>query len=182
MQSLRAPHLCGNSPWFRPIACEKDGWKNVTVVREDATAMSFSDAAFDGAISFTMMHHVPSVALQDRLLAEVARVLRPGGTFAGVDSLPERGFHMLHLFDTRVPVDPASLPKRLQAAGFVDVQVDVNPYASRFRAAVEHLGKFRVGNVTIFHFLSLTWREDRYVGLGDCIHYGGGAGGSDGPR
>jgi ubiquinone/menaquinone biosynthesis C-methylase UbiE len=117
----------------RSLAQKMDG-KNVTVVREDATAMSFPDCKFDGALSFTMLHHVPSVALQDRLLAEVARVLRPGGTFAGVDSLSSRGFRMLHLFDTMVLVDPASLPKRMQAAGFVDVQVDVNPYAFRFRA------------------------------------------------
>jgi SAM-dependent methyltransferase len=117
----------------RSLARKMDG-KNVTVVREDATTMSFPDANFDGALSFTMLHHVPSVALQDRLLTEVARVLRPGGIFAGVDSIPGRGFRMLHLFDTMVLVDPASFPKRLQAAGFVDVQVDVNPYAFRFRA------------------------------------------------
>jgi ubiquinone/menaquinone biosynthesis C-methylase UbiE len=108
--------------------------KNVTVVREDATAMSFADASFDGALSFTMLHHVPSAALQDRLLAEVARVLRPGGVFAGVDSLNSSGFRLLHLFDTMVIVEPGSFPKRLEAAGFVDVQVDVNPYAFRFRA------------------------------------------------
>jgi ubiquinone/menaquinone biosynthesis C-methylase UbiE len=58
-----------------------------------------------------MLHHLPSVALQDHLLAEVARVLRPGGIFAGV-----------HLFDTMGVVDPGSFPKRLQAAGFVDVR------------------------------------------------------------
>jgi ubiquinone/menaquinone biosynthesis C-methylase UbiE len=108
--------------------------KNVTVVRQDATAMGFPDASFDGALSFTMLHHVPSIALQDRLLAEVARVLRPGGTFAGVDSLASRGFRLLHLFDTMVVVDPSSFPQRLETAGFVDVQVDVNPYAFRFRA------------------------------------------------
>jgi ubiquinone/menaquinone biosynthesis C-methylase UbiE len=117
----------------RSLAKKMHG-KNVTVVRQDATAMSFPDANFDGAVCFTMLHHVPSVALQDRLLAEVARVLRPGGIFAGVDSLSSRGFRMLHLFDTMVVVDPSSLPKRLQAAGFVDIQVDVNPYAFRFRA------------------------------------------------
>ncbi len=108
--------------------------KNVKVVCEDATAMSFSNASFDGALSFTMLHHVPSQTLQDRLLAEVARVLRPGGIFAGVDSLNSRGFRLLHLLDTMVVVDPATFPKRLQIAGFIDVQVEVNPYAFRFRA------------------------------------------------
>jgi SAM-dependent methyltransferase len=81
-----------------------------------------------------MLHHVPSVALQDRLLAEVARVLRPGGIFAGVDSLYSRAFGLLHLFDTMVVVDPRTFPRRLQAAGFGDVEIEVNERAFRFRA------------------------------------------------
>jgi ubiquinone/menaquinone biosynthesis C-methylase UbiE len=109
--------------------------QNVTVVHQDATAMSFPDAKFDGALCFTMLHHVPSVALQNRLLSEVARVLRPGAVFAGTDSLYSRSFRLLHLFDTMVVVDPFTFPARLSEAGFTDVQVDVlEPYAFRFRA------------------------------------------------
>ena len=108
---------------------------NVTVIRQDATAMSFPDAAFDGVVSFTMLHHVSSEAMQNRLLAEVARVLRPGGVFAGTDSLYSRSFRLLHLFDTMVVVDPCTFPERLRKAGFDDVQVDVlKPYACRCRA------------------------------------------------
>jgi SAM-dependent methyltransferase len=107
---------------------------NVTVLHEDATHMSLPDASFDGAVSFTMLHHVPSAALQDRLLAEVARVLRPGGIFAGIDSLYSRTFGLLHLFDTMVVVDPRTFPHRLEAAGFTSVQVDTNAHAFRFRA------------------------------------------------
>jgi ubiquinone/menaquinone biosynthesis C-methylase UbiE len=61
--------------------------QSICVMCEDATAMSLPDESFDGAVCFTMLHHVPSVAKQDRLLREVARVLRPGGLFAGTDSL-----------------------------------------------------------------------------------------------
>jgi SAM-dependent methyltransferase len=107
---------------------------NVTVLHEDATALSLADAAFDSAVCFTMLHHVPSVALQDRLLGEVARVLRPGGIFAGVDSRYSRAFGLLHLFDTMVVVDPRTFPRRLEAAGFGDVDVEVNARAFRFRA------------------------------------------------
>jgi ubiquinone/menaquinone biosynthesis C-methylase UbiE len=85
---------------------------------EDALAMSLPDESFDGAVCFTMLHHVPSVAKQDRLLREVARVLRPGGLFAGTDSLHSRSFRLLHVFDTMVVVDPVSFPGRLKAAGF----------------------------------------------------------------
>ncbi|HEV2690062.1 MAG TPA: class I SAM-dependent methyltransferase [Bryobacteraceae bacterium] len=108
--------------------------QNVTVLCEDATAMSLPDAGFDGAVCFTMLHHVPSAALQDRLLAEVRRVLRPGGVFAGVDSRYSRFFGLLHVFDTMTVVDPETFPGRLRGAGFEDVQVEVNPYAFRFRA------------------------------------------------
>src|ERR1022692_609903 len=109
--------------------------RHVTAVRQDATAMAFADATFDGAVSFTMLHHVPSEAFQNQLLAEVARVLRPGGVFTGTDSLYSRSFRLLHLLDTMVVVDPYTFPGRLRTAGFGDVQVDVlKPYAFRFRA------------------------------------------------
>src|SRR5512146_3021102 len=52
---------------------------NVEVVKGDATAMPFPDGRFTSAVSFTMLHHVPSAELQDKLLREVRRVLRPGG-------------------------------------------------------------------------------------------------------
>jgi SAM-dependent methyltransferase len=107
---------------------------NVTVRCEDATAMSLPGASFDGAVCFTMLHHIGSAELQNKLFAEVARVLRPGGIFAGTDSLKSRLMRIIHLFDTLVVVDPESLPKRLMAVGFENVQVDVNPYAFRFRA------------------------------------------------
>jgi SAM-dependent methyltransferase len=107
---------------------------NVTVLCEDATAMSLPPATFDAAVSFTMLHHVQSPVLQDRLLSEVARVLRPGGVFAGSDSVYSRFLRVLHIFDTMVLVDPQTFPARLEAAGFVDVRVDTNPYAFRFRA------------------------------------------------
>lgn len=60
--------------------------RNVTVICQDATAMSLPDASFDSVVCFTMLHPIPSADLQDRLLREVARVLRPGGAFAGSDS------------------------------------------------------------------------------------------------
>ncbi len=91
---------------------------NVSVVCGDATRMSLPAAAFDSAVCFTMLHHVPSAALQNRLLGEVARVLRPGGIFAGTDSLSSRAFRLLHLFDTMVVVDPGTFPRRLNGGRF----------------------------------------------------------------
>lgn len=107
--------------------------RNVTVLCEDATSMSISDASVDAVVCLTMLHHVPSAALQDRLFAEVARVLRPGGIFTGTDTLPSLRIRLLHLFDTLVPVDPQEFDKRLQQAGLTDVTIDVPASRSRFR-------------------------------------------------
>lgn len=107
---------------------------NVTVVQGDATRMPFPDASFSGAVSCTMLHHVPSPALQDRLLSEVHRVLRPGAVFAGSDSRTSLMFRLVHLRDTLVPVAPETFAARLEAVGFRDVRIDAAPSTFRFRA------------------------------------------------
>lgn len=107
---------------------------NVKVLEQDATALQIPDASFDGAVCLTMLHHVPSPELQNRLLAEVARVLRPGGSFVGCDLIFRSRFDLTHLFDTKVPVDPETFPARLHSAGFVDVHIDVRKHAFRFQA------------------------------------------------
>jgi ubiquinone/menaquinone biosynthesis C-methylase UbiE len=109
--------------------------ETVTIVQGDATAMPFADARFSAVVCFTMLHHLPSFAAQDRLLAEVARVLRPGGLFAGTDSLG-RGllFRLLHVGDTLVPVTPEGLPDRLRAAGLSQTAVAQGGASFRFRA------------------------------------------------
>jgi SAM-dependent methyltransferase len=113
---------------------ERMAGTNVTVIEGDGTAMPFPDGSFSGAVSMTMLHHVPSAALQDRLLAETFRVLRPGGVFAGSDSTVNLKFRLAHVFDTMVLVDPGSFAKRLEAAGFTDVAVREGKGAFRFRA------------------------------------------------
>jgi SAM-dependent methyltransferase len=109
---------------------------NVTVVHGDATALPFPDGSFSGAVAFTMLHHVPSAALQDRLLREVRRVLRPGAVFAGSDSVTSFGFRILHVRDTNVTVPPDSFADRLRASGFADAHVKVGAGSFRFVARV----------------------------------------------
>ena len=109
--------------------------ERASVIQGDATELPFPDGSFSGAVCFTMLHHVPSPELQDRLLREVTRVLRPGGTFAGTDSLGHGLlFKAIHIGDTLVPVDPESLPDRLTHAGLDDVHVDTSSRSLRFRA------------------------------------------------
>jgi len=104
------------------------------IVRGDATALPLPDGAFDSVVCFTMLHHLPSPVAQDRLFAEALRVLRPGGLFAGSDSLTSLRFRLYHVADTMTPVDPAALPGRLTSAGFTDVEVASGRRAFRFRA------------------------------------------------
>jgi SAM-dependent methyltransferase len=106
----------------------------VEVVHGDATSTDFADRRFSAVACLTMLHHVPSVPLQDALLAEARRVLRDGGVLVGEDSLDGPEFRELHCGDVCVPVPPDSLGHRLRRAGFADVRVDVNEYAVRFVA------------------------------------------------
>ncbi len=106
---------------------------HVSVVRGDAAALDVADGTFTAALSFSMLHHVPTPELQDRVLTEMARAVRPGGVLAGEDSLPSEDLRAFHEGDTYVPLDPASLPDRLVAAGWREVEVVTNEYATRFR-------------------------------------------------
>ncbi len=107
----------------------------VEIVQADATHMPFADGCFSGVVCFTMLHHVPSRELQDRLLGEASRVLRPGGVFAGTDSLGTgRAFKLLHIHDTLVPVSPDELPARLERAGLVEPNVETGGSSFRFQA------------------------------------------------
>jgi SAM-dependent methyltransferase len=94
------------------------------VVQGDATAMPFPDATFSAVVCLTMLHHLPHPEAQDRLFAEVHRVLVPGGVFCGSDN-PGRGlrFRLIHLGDNRTVVDPATLGGRLHAAGFEQARI-----------------------------------------------------------
>src|SRR3989454_3910270 len=106
----------------------------VEVACADATELPFPSGRFSGAVACTMLHHVPSAALQDRLLAEVARVLAPGAWLVGSDSLVSLLFRLAHWGDTMVLVDPDSLPGRLERAGFGKVRVERVDRAFRFQA------------------------------------------------
>jgi SAM-dependent methyltransferase len=100
----------------------------------DATAMPYPDCSFSNVVSFSVLHHVPSAALQNRLFAEAYRVLRPGGTFAGVDSTPSLLMRIFHIGDTMVLVDPAGLPVRLESVGFRETQTEIGTGRFRFFA------------------------------------------------
>jgi ubiquinone/menaquinone biosynthesis C-methylase UbiE len=108
----------------------------VSVTQGDATQMPFEDQRFSTVVCFTMLHHIPSPELQDRALAEAARVLRPGGVFAGSDSTGGGPlFTAIHIGDTLNLVDPETFGNRLLAAGFVRPRIDAAQRSFRWLAA-----------------------------------------------
>ena len=138
--SQRAPRLTALEidPALASALRDKLG-ERAEIVDGDATAMPFPDRSFSGAACFTMLHHVPSTELQDRLFGEVFRVLEPGGVFAGTDSV-DGGllFALAHVGDINVPIDPETLASRLETAGFERVSIErgdgVAAKTVRFRA------------------------------------------------
>jgi SAM-dependent methyltransferase len=109
---------------------------DVEVFEGDATDLDFPDGTFSAAASFSMLHHVPSPALQDDLFAEASRVLRLGGILVATDSLDNPDLRSFHRDDTFVPIDPDDLPLRLSQAGFTDIAIDRNQFA--WKAVARH--------------------------------------------
>jgi len=100
----------------------------------DATSMPYRECSFSSVVLFTILHHVPSAMLQNRVFAEAYRVLRPGGTFSGVDSMPSWLMKIFHIRETMTLVDPAGLHARLESAGFRQISVEVGSGRFRFSA------------------------------------------------
>jgi SAM-dependent methyltransferase len=96
---------------------------NVDVVVGDATALDFRSDRFTGAASFNMLHHIAPAAAQDRVFAELARVLLPGSVLVAADGIYDEGTAAFHEGDTYNPIDPDDLNERLRTAGFGDVEV-----------------------------------------------------------
>jgi len=109
---------------------------NVAVVHGDGTDTGLQADRFSSVTCFHMLHHMPTPELQDRLFAEVCRVLRPGGAFLVADALDQDGIRSRHREEgeTFVPLDPATVRERLHGAGFADSDIDIGAYQLLVRA------------------------------------------------
>jgi ubiquinone/menaquinone biosynthesis C-methylase UbiE len=89
-------------------------------------ALDYADGTFDRVLSSLMMHHLPD-ELKGRALAEIYRVLQPGGQLLIIDfdaSAPRHGLAGLH--HRSGPAGQggsAGLKQLVESAGFVDVEI-----------------------------------------------------------
>ena len=90
---------------------------------EPAERLSFADQTFDVVISSLVFHHLP-VALKREALAEIRRVLKPGGRLLLVDLLGPTPPFLLHShLQTTLP----ELCPLLDEAGFLQVERQPGP-------------------------------------------------------
>ncbi len=66
------------------VGADERGLANVRFEEADAESLAFADRSFDAVTCRIAPHHFPH---PDRFVAEVARVLRPGGRFGLVDNV-----------------------------------------------------------------------------------------------
>ncbi|MGH9918150.1 MAG: class I SAM-dependent methyltransferase, partial [Nitrososphaerales archaeon] len=99
---------------------------NVTVMTGDCSYTGLPDQAFDSVGTFTMLHHVPTPALQHAVLAEARRLLRPGGLLVGSDSVASTKLRAFHVDDNYNPIKPERLLFELRALGFRPIWIDLD--------------------------------------------------------
>lgn len=109
----------------------------VRVEQADVGGLRFVDGSFDAVMSFLMLHHV---VRWEPAMAEVRRVLRPGGRLCGYDLLDGHLSRLIHRLDrsSHRLLSAAELRAGLAAAGFVDVEVveGLRGLVARFDARV----------------------------------------------
>lgn len=108
--------------------------RDVEVINASAEQLGFAPDRFSAAACFAVLHHAGTAASQDRIFAELLRVLRPGGVLVGSEGYDNERTRASHAGDQFVPVDPEELPWRLRAIGFTGAAVERGELDFRFQA------------------------------------------------
>jgi SAM-dependent methyltransferase len=130
LQKLKAKHQCSE----------------LTALCGDAATLPFADQSFSSVVAILVLHHLKSRELQDRALAEVHRVLRPGGSFFAFEISDDWIHRVAHYKSTFTPVSPGSAFARLTKVGFSKISVDFRRggYRMSARRAAEETTKERL--------------------------------------
>ncbi|MHA7901346.1 MAG: class I SAM-dependent methyltransferase [Henriciella sp.] len=86
MPKLQLTGLDLSPPYAEAARKNVRHWRHVDVVEGQAEALPFEDEQFDHLISIYLFHELPP-RVRPKVIAEAARVLKPGGTFIIADSL-----------------------------------------------------------------------------------------------
>ena len=122
VSELVSPHVSrviavdGSADMVQSARRRLKGANQVDVRRGDMEALPIDDAQLDVAIVALVLHHVPEPA---RALAEVSRVLKPGGRVLIVDMLPhDREEYQQQMGHVWLGFSEKTIRKHLEAAGF----------------------------------------------------------------
>jgi len=98
---------------------------NVDVLAGEAHEAPLSDASVDLAVSSLLLHHVER---PEAVIAEMSRVLRPGGRALVIDMLPHsRLEYRQSMGHAHLGFDPDWTRSTLEASGFTDISVTALP-------------------------------------------------------
>jgi ubiquinone/menaquinone biosynthesis C-methylase UbiE len=113
--------LAGLDPDPKALArAERKTGRGVRLVRGFAQELPYPDGSFDRVFSSLMLHHLDSAA-KDALLAEVRRVLRPGGLLVLADMVfteHGRGHGGRRMREQLRDNVPGAVSRRIAEAGF----------------------------------------------------------------
>jgi len=122
VSELLAPHVHkviavdGSTDMVQAARRRLKGSSQVDVRRGDMEALPIDAAQLDVAILALVLHHVPEPV---RALAEVSRVLKPGGRVLIVDMLPhDREEYQQQMGHVWLGFSEKTMTKHLEAAGF----------------------------------------------------------------
>ena len=117
---------------------DRSGVDGIELTEADVFSLPFDDVTFDLCVSFNGLHCLPE---QRPALAEIARVLKPGGELRGTAVVHGEGARhdaIIRLFRRISAFGETTTPDRLHAllgdAGFENVQLDLSGALAHFQA------------------------------------------------
>jgi SAM-dependent methyltransferase len=123
-----------HSPERLAVAQRRLAGAGIEFLHGEADDLPLPDASVDAVFFSLVLHHVPGIA---DVLAECARVLKPGGMVAIADFAPHHDEAMREqMGDLRLGIDPAVIAQTLGDAGFESTAT--SPARDRFRTGRKH--------------------------------------------
>lgn len=111
----------GSAAMLQAARRRLQAFDNVDLRRGELEALPIDDGRLDAAVAMLVLHHVPEPA---RALAEIARVLKPGGRLLVLDMLPhDRESYRQHMGHIWLGFSEDSMHQLLSEAGFEQTRI-----------------------------------------------------------